>query len=156
MKEDTKSIGKIFPPPLFVIVLSIIGFGLQWLYPFSFQFSFRPYWLTVGVILIVFSGLLAFLARKIMRGQMTPISFNKPTVIILSNGPFAYTRNPLYLSLVILYTGIGIVANSIWFTPLLIVVILFLNKVILREEKYLEQSFGKEYLRYKKTVRRWV
>lgn len=156
MKGNNQSIGKIFPPPLLVLALSIIGLGLQCFFPLSIQLNFRPYWLIVGIILIVFSGLLAFWARTIMRTQKTPITFNKPTVVILTTGPFTYTRNPLYLSLVILYTGIGIVINSKWFIPLLIVLLFYLHNVILREEKYLEQSFGNEYLRYKNTVRRWV
>ena len=156
MKEDQKSIGRIFPPPLLVMALFVIGFGLQWIYPFSFQFGFRRYWLIAGIVLIICSGVIAFKARRVMLCRKTPITFKKPTVTIINNGPFAYSRNPLYLSLVLLFTGIGIVADSIWFTLLLVVLILFLNHVILKEEIYLEQGFGREYLRYKNTVRRWI
>ncbi|MBI5557680.1 MAG: isoprenylcysteine carboxylmethyltransferase family protein [Deltaproteobacteria bacterium] len=156
MKRKEQGIGRILPPPLFVIALFLLGFGIQWHYPLSFQNSYRSFWLIVGIILIAFSGLLAFLARRIMRSQKTPISFNKPTVAIIRNGPFAFTRNPLYLSLALLYSGAGIMVNSAWFAPLLIVLILFLHRVILREERYLERDFGNEYSIYKKNVRRWL
>lgn len=156
MKQKEQGIGRIIPPPLFVIALSLIGFGAQWRYPFSFQNSHRFFWLIIGIVLVVFSGLLAFGARRIMRSQKTPISFNKPTVVIIRNGPFAITRNPLYLSLAMLYAGVGIMLNSAWFAPLLLVLIFFLRRVILREEKYLERDFGNEYSIYKKNVRRWL
>lgn len=156
MKQKEQGIGRIIPPPLFVIALSLIGFGAQWRYPLSFQNSHRYFWLIVGIVLIVLSGLLALGARRIMQSQKTPISFNKPTVVIIRNGPFAFTRNPLYLSLAMLYAGVGIMLNSVWFAPLLLVLIFFLHRVILREERYLERNFGNEYAIYKKNVRRWL
>ena len=156
VKQEEPGIGRIFPPPLSVIALSLTGLGLQWHYPLLFQNDYRFYWLIAGTILIAFSGLLAFLARRIMRSQKTPISFSKPTVVIIRKGPFGHTRNPLYLSLVMLYAGVGILADSLWFAPLLIVLVFFLHRVILREEKYLEHDFGNEYLIYKRSVRRWL
>ncbi|MFH0784955.1 MAG: isoprenylcysteine carboxylmethyltransferase family protein [Pseudomonadota bacterium] len=157
MKKENHCIGSVLPPPLVVIALSLMGFALQWYYPLSFQDSCRSYWVMAGgIILIAFSGLLAFLARRIMLCQKTPISFSKPTVVIIRKGPFGLTRNPLYLSLVMLYAGIGIMANSLWFAPLLIALTFFLRRVILREEKYLEHHFGSEYTNYKRTVRRWL
>ncbi|MFH2060233.1 MAG: isoprenylcysteine carboxylmethyltransferase family protein [Pseudomonadota bacterium] len=157
MKKENHVIGSVLPPPLFVIALSLMGFGLQWYYPLSFQDSRRSYWVMAGgIILIAFSGLLAFWARRIMLSQKTPISFSKPTVVIICKGPFGLTRNPLYLSLVMLYAGIGILADSLWFVPLLIALIVFLRRVIFREEKYLEHHFGNEYSNYKKAVRRWL
>lgn len=156
MKNEKQSmLGRVVPPPLFVAALLLIGFGLQWHSPVLLQNNHRAYWLIVGIILIIFAGILAFCARRIMRTQKTPISFRKPTVVIISEGPFGFTRNPLYLSLVLLYAGIGIVANSLWFAPLLVILIFLLHRVILREEKYLEHVFGNEYIIYKKIIRRW-
>ncbi|HUH84416.1 MAG TPA: methyltransferase, partial [Stellaceae bacterium] len=67
------------------------------------------------------------------------------------------SRNPLYLSLTLVYAGVGIIANSIWVLLLLIPVILIMNNsVIGREEAYLARTFGDEYERYRKTVRRWL
>lgn len=157
MKKENQSILKgIFPPPLIVLALLIIGFGLRWYKPLSLQNSYRDYWLFIGIILIVLSGVLALLARRIMRSLGTPINFNKPTRMIVNKGAFRVTRNPLYLSLLMLYAGVGIVANSWWFVLLLPVLFLSLHRVILREEKYLEHIFGNEYVLYKNSVKRWL
>ena len=157
MKEESQSIIKgIFPPPLFVLALLIIGFSLRWYNPLSFQNNHRDYWLFSGIIVIILSGLLAFLASRIMRSQRTPINFDNPTIMIINKGPFRFTRNPLYLSLLMFYGGAGIVANSLWFALLLPVLYFFLRSVILREEKYLDHIFGNEYVLYKNTVKRWL
>jgi protein-S-isoprenylcysteine O-methyltransferase Ste14 len=156
LTEKPSILGGIFPPPLVVLALSIIGLGLQWHNPLLFQQAHRAYWVFFGIILVGTAGLLAFSARQIMRSQGTPIIFNKPTVVIVSKGPFAFTRNPLYLSLIMLYAGVGIMVNSLWFAPLLGVLVLFLHKVVLREENYLEHEFGKAYVLYKSAVRRWL
>jgi protein-S-isoprenylcysteine O-methyltransferase Ste14 len=63
----------------------------------------------------------------------------------------------MYLGLLLLYSGIGLLAGNWWtfiLIPLLIIVIN--NLVIKREENYLERTFGQSYLDYKKKTRRWV
>jgi protein-S-isoprenylcysteine O-methyltransferase Ste14 len=156
-KDPANTLEGTFPPPLIVLALTLIGFGLQWYQPLRYQnTSHRGYWLFAGIILMLFAGSVALLARRVMLTRKTPISFGKPTVAIIAEGPFRFTRNPLYLSLLFLYTGIGIEADSLWFALLLIVVFSFLHLVVVREEQYLEQSFGNEYLLYKSAVRRWL
>lgn len=80
-----------------------------------------------------------------------------PTTAIIDTGPFALTRNPLYLSMTLLYTGLTLIINTIW--PLLLlpfVLVVVQRGVIEREERYLERKFGEEYLSYKSRVRRWL
>ena len=63
----------------------------------------------------------------------------------------------MYLSLMLIYSGIAIYANSLWLVFLLPVLFVALERgVVLREEKYLEGKFGDEYLEYKNKVRRWI
>src|ERR687893_292903 len=71
--------------------------------------------------------------------------------------PYRYSRNPGYLSLTMLYVGIAILRNALWAIPLLLLVVYVIQReVIEREERYLERTFGEEYLAYKRRVRRWV
>jgi protein-S-isoprenylcysteine O-methyltransferase Ste14 len=59
--------------------------------------------------------------------------------------------------MLLLYTGIAILANSLWILILGLPFAIVLQKgVIDREEAYLEQKFGDKYLRYKAKVRRWI
>jgi len=76
---------------------------------------------------------------------------------IVSSGPYRVTRNPMYLSLMVLYCG-GILAFHLaWSVALLPVVFLALHYgVIVREERYLRANFGEPYAEYCRQVRRWL
>ena len=94
---------------------------------------------------------------RTMRGADTTLDVNKPVSTLVQDGPFRYSRNPGYLSLVMLYAGIAILGNALWailFLPLL--VLITQRELIEREERYLERTFGEEYLAYKRRVRRWL
>ncbi|MBL4818923.1 MAG: isoprenylcysteine carboxylmethyltransferase family protein [Deltaproteobacteria bacterium] len=80
----------------------------------------------------------------------------KPTTQIISSGIYAYSRNPMYIAFGIVTIGTGIILNSLWITLSFIpsiVVIFFI--AIKKEELYLENKFGQDYLSYKAKVRRW-
>jgi len=73
----------------------------------------------------------------------------KPAKALITDGPNRYSRNPGYLSLTLLYLGIGFMLNNIWIVGLSIPVILGMDLLIIRkEESHLESVFGEEYLRY--------
>ena len=92
-----------------------------------------------------------------MRAADTTLDINKPVSSLVQDGPFRYSRNPGYLSLAMIYTGLAILRSAlraILLLPLLVVVTQ--RELIEREERYLERTFGEEYLAYKRKVRRWV
>jgi protein-S-isoprenylcysteine O-methyltransferase Ste14 len=92
-----------------------------------------------------------------MRRAGTPASPYKPVSHMVTEGPFHYTRNPGYLAMTMIYTGIASLANALWAILLLPVVLIGIQRgVIEREERYLEHKFGEEYLCYKAQVRRWI
>jgi protein-S-isoprenylcysteine O-methyltransferase Ste14 len=87
----------------------------------------------------------------------TPVIPTRPTTAIVASGPYKFTRNPLYLSLAIVYLGTPLLLGYAWpyiFFPL--VPFLVARLVIRREESYLERKFGAEYTRYRDSVRRWL
>jgi protein-S-isoprenylcysteine O-methyltransferase Ste14 len=95
--------------------------------------------------------------ERAMRHAGTPANPYKPVSHIATEGPFRYTRNPAYLAMTMIYTGIAGLANALWAILLLPVALLVIQRgVIEREEHYLERKFGEEYLRYKARVRRWI
>jgi protein-S-isoprenylcysteine O-methyltransferase Ste14 len=94
---------------------------------------------------------------RTMRGADTTIRIDKPVSSLVQDGPFRYTRNPGYVALAMLYAGIAVLRNALWAIVLLpLVLIVIQREVIEREERYLERTFGEEYLDYKARVRRWV
>ena len=92
-----------------------------------------------------------------MKRAGTNIRPDQPTLAIVSDGPFRFTRNPLYLALTGLYAGIALLVNALWPLLLLAPVLAVLRwGVIAREERYLEAKFGEAYRAYRSRVRRWV
>jgi protein-S-isoprenylcysteine O-methyltransferase Ste14 len=92
-----------------------------------------------------------------MRSADTTLDVNKPVSRLVRDGPFRYSRNPGYLSLAMLYAGIAILRNALWAIVLLPLLLLMTRRELIeREERYLERTFGEEYLEYKTSVRRWV
>ena len=92
-----------------------------------------------------------------MRDAGAPVRTDRPVPRLTTEGPFRYTRNPGYLCLAMIYAGIAVLRNSLWAILLLPLMVLVIQReVIGREERYLERSFGEEYLDYKRRVRRWV
>ena len=109
-------------------------------------------WVLVAVgAAINISGWLAF------RRAGTPVFPGRPTTAIVTDGPYRFTRNPLYLSLAIAYLGVGLLLGYFW--PLIffpVAVFLVARFIIPREEQYLERKFGAGYARYRGSVRRWL
>lgn len=155
--EDRNFYKGIIPPPIFFFSLVLLSFTAQWLYPISLIFHSWPSRLIVGMPLCAASGLIALNGLLIMNKNKTAIGFNKPTTKFITQGPFRFTRNPLYLSLLLLMGSFVIFANSGWHIIALMLLFLFFRfSVVAREEQYLENCFGEEYIQYKKRVRRWI
>ena len=91
-----------------------------------------------------------------MRRAGTNVDPGKPSTVIVDEGPYRFTRNPIYLANTLLYVGLSLVFNAVWPLLTLMPSLLLLHwGVVLREERYLEGKFGEAYLAYKRRVRRW-
>lgn len=151
------SAGIRISPPLYFF--ACLGFGL--LLEFFFPLHLVSLSLTLRAIIccsftlislyFAAGGFIALIKNK------TPFDTAKSTAKIVISGPFRFSRNPLYLSLLLLLFGIAFSILSLWlFFTVPILFILFLFKAVKPEESYLSQKFGKEYLDYSAKVRRWI
>ena len=153
--DEQDKAGVVAPPPLIYLGPLVLGLLLNSRFPITFlprRIARSLGWplLGVGVLLI---GWFEWAMRK----ARTPANPYKPVSHMVTQGPFQYTRNPAYLSMTMIYTGISSLANALWAIVLLPVALLVIQRgVIEREECYLEGKFGEEYLRYKARVRRWI
>jgi len=113
--------------------------------------------LVCGIVFIILAPTLALSALITMKAAGTNVDPAKPALTIVRDGPFRFTRNPMYLALCLLQVGLGFFLND-WITLLFVVplALIFHYGVILREERYLTAKFGEPYLQYKRTVRRWI
>ena len=97
------------------------------------------------------------LSVREFRKARTPIRTRKPVTVVITTGPYRFSRNPIYLSFTLLQFGLGMWANSTWLVGMLIPALLLMSYgVIAREERYMARKFGDEYLRYRASVRRWI
>ena len=113
-----------------------------------------------GFAIVLFLGLslliLALSFREFARAK-TSLRPDRRANALIRTGPFAYSRNPLYVAVVLLILGIGVWVNSTWIWVMVAPLVLVMNTaVIVREERHLEQRFGREYIDYKRAVRRWL
>jgi protein-S-isoprenylcysteine O-methyltransferase Ste14 len=75
---------------------------------------------------------------------------------LVVRGPYAFSRNPMYVAAALCYAGVALVAGAAWPLALLPVVVLATHLVVIREERVLQARFGAAYLRYRASVRRYV
>ena len=87
----------------------------------------------------------------------TTVLPHRPSAALVTTGPFAFSRNPIYLGISLALVGVALVLNKLAF---LLVVPVFMGLVwglaIRREERYLLNRFGDEWADYADRVRRWV
>ncbi len=80
-----------------------------------------------------------------------------PTTTVIVDGPFARSRNPLYVGLLVGAAGLALLAGSLWALLLLPVEWALLRwGAVLPEERYLATSFAATYDDYRRQVRRWL
>jgi protein-S-isoprenylcysteine O-methyltransferase Ste14 len=143
-------------PPVLVGGTLLIGLAIHY---FAWGRELLPTTLAriLGVFLFVAAGVLAHFAHLAMRRVGTNILPNKPTLAIATDGPFRFTRNPLYLAAIGVYLGITLWVNSVIMLLLAVPMIVVLHTgIVLREEHYLSTKFGASYEAYRSSVRRWI
>lgn len=144
----------IAPPPLIFALELAAGGLLQWLYPWPLA-PWRLTWEGVGLIAL---GILNSLwAVLIMRRAGTNLNPERPATALVQSGPFAFSRNPIYLSMALSSGGVALWANSVWLVLSLAATIAVITYgVIIPEERYLTEKFGQTYVSYRARVRRWL
>ena len=82
-------------------------------------------------------------------------NLERPSTLV-STGPYAINRNPMYVGWTLLYLGAALIARNSWMLLLLPLVGGIIHRDVLGEERTLEGAFGVEYFRYRRLVRRYV
>ena len=156
MGERDDASNAVIHPPIAWALAIVAGLGGGWLYPLRFVPPTIPR-IGVGGSLFIIAFLLAVWAIVTIRRAGTQIRIDKPTTMIVTDGPFGFTRNPIYLGMLLGQAGLAVAFDNVWllvaWAPLYLV---FRYGVISREEAYLDRKFAAAYRAYKLRVRRWV
>jgi protein-S-isoprenylcysteine O-methyltransferase Ste14 len=92
-----------------------------------------------------------------LRRNSTSVAYKEQPSNLVTDGPYQYSRNPGYLSAVLIHAGMASLTNRLGTVLLLPVHILLIHYGVIKpEERYLEREFGDNYLNYKAQVRRWI
>lgn len=144
-------------PPIFGLICALMMLGIaKFLPPANLLFPGQK---IIAALIIVIGLLLDIIAVIQFRKHITTISpFNpEKTVSIVTNGVFAISRNPMYLGMLFIMMGIGILLGN----PMNIIILIGFVAIITifqikPEEEILEAKFGHDYLAYCGNVRRWI
>ena len=156
--NDAEIAGVIARPPLLFLAALLLGLVLDRLLPFAFTVpgGDSGQWTVAGSLALIGLALGASGIRNFARSA-TPVPTNEPTSALVTTGIHRWSRNPIYLGLLLLYGGIGIAARSPWALILTLPLAITIRYgVVAREEAYLERRFGNAYRDYKARVRRWL
>lgn len=143
-------------PPVLVGGSLVLGIAIHYL---TWPVSLLPVVVarTLGSLVLIASGLVAHSAHLAMKRVGTNVLPTQPTLALATDGPFRFTRNPLYVAALGVYAAVTLWVNGL--APLLLlplVAVVLHWGVVLREEAYLTAKFGDEYTRYLSSVRRWI
>ena len=143
------------PPPLIYVAGFVLGLLLERAFPIL-ALPKTPS-RVAAVLCVALWATLTVWSIGLFRRAHTSFIPIRPTTALVVAGPYRFTRNPMYLGVAGLYLGLALWFGVFWALILLPAVIAVVQYyVIAREEQYLEQKFGEEYLEYKARVRRWI
>lgn len=146
--------GKLLPP-VYLLAAMLLAYGLHHFLPIATIIP-AP-WNRVGLVLLLLGLILIVAPAAVFKARDTAIRPFDESAVLIQEGLYAYSRNPIYVGMVVLVLGIAILFGtaSPLIAPLLLAFILRL--VFIRvEEAMLETRFGQEYRTYKSRVRRWL
>lgn len=111
----------------------------------------------LGVGCVVGGLFLGTLALAQLKRAHTPVSPHRPSTALVTDGPYRFTRNPIYLGFNLVFVGFTFLAGTLWGIVLLPLAVLAVNRLTIgAEETYLQSGFGDLYTRYRSRVRRWL
>lgn len=144
------------PPPITFAVAFAVGVVVQHVMPLALSPVPRGARLAGAALLVagIVAGLSLAAAFVFRRTTLNP--FAEPATFI-ANGPYRFSRNPMYLSLIVAYCGGVLLYGSLWPLLALIGPVAVLERAVIpREEAQLAATFGESYERYRAQVRRWL
>lgn len=153
MHRSTDHPQVIAPPPLIYVGALALGYLTRRVWSIL---SFHPL-VWVGSMAIGVSVAIALWAVLTMHRAHTPVDPSKPPQALVQQGPFRWSRNPIYVALTVGSLGVALIWGNGWMIVWLIAAIIIMHYgVIRREERYLLEKFGAPYERYLQQVRRWL
>ena len=142
-------------PPTYFLVAIVVAVALHFLVPIRQLLHFP--WRLAGIAPLLIGIVLNLVADQSFKRHNTTVKPFEESSDLVTDGIFSITRNPMYLGMTLILLGIAALLGSA--TPLVVVIVflvLFDRVFITPEEIMLEETFGDDFRRYRKRVRKWI
>ena len=145
------------PVPWVFVLTYMGGIGLELALRPNRQME-SPRWIAVaGGVLFAIGAAIAGWGLVLFRNARTTTVPGRTSSRLVRCGPYRFSRNPMYVGLIIAYMGEAGILRQFWPLVLLPLIVAYLNWVVIPvEEARLMEAFGKEYEQYAASVRRWI
>jgi protein-S-isoprenylcysteine O-methyltransferase Ste14 len=157
--EVSDTPGLIMPPPFFLLIAVALAIALEWMIGPSFLaapgITSLQSW--AGLLVLAAAIALAISGIRAFTREGTNVHPTQPALKLVTSGPYRFTRNPMYLGMVLFLLGLSLVFSLEW--ALILVPFLWLaydRLVVAREEAYLSRKFGTPYTDFLGRTRRWL
>ena len=157
MQIDDDSAQVRFPPPFVYAGFLLIGLVIGRLLGKP-SIGLDMVTASVAGMLVVLTGFTVMLAAiGLFRRRGNNLEPWKSATLLVTDGIYRWTRNPMYLGMALIFAGLALILDSLAALMLLPIVVIVIDRtVIAREERYLEAKFGEDYRAYTAKVRRWL
>ena len=143
---------KITFPPVILLASIVLQTILLFSFPISVDLSSL-----LGLILILSGISLVFVSFRFMRKMKTTFIPDGTPEVLISSGPFKFSRNPIYLGMLTVLVGVAFLMSSLSAIIIAFVFGIIINFTwIAHEEKKLHELFSEDWENYSSKVRRWI
>ena len=142
-------------PPTYFLIRLLLAIALHFVLPLTKLIN--PPYSYAGVLLIGIGIWLNIWADCLFKVKNTTVKPFEKTTYFIQEGPFRFSRHPMYLGMVIILVGVAILLGSV--SPFICPLSFFITISIFfipQEEKTLEKTFGQDFINYKRRVRCWI
>jgi protein-S-isoprenylcysteine O-methyltransferase Ste14 len=157
MSQPERGADVRFPPPLIYLVSTLAGVAVHYGVARAPVPVDRVASAACGLLIVAVGvAIIASARRHFTRTGQDPKPW-KPSPELILQGPYTFTRNPMYVGITVIQIGLGLAFNNVWiaaFAPLSLLTTHFV--AVLPEERYLSEKFGDGYTSYLTRVRRYL
>ncbi|OYD15132.1 hypothetical protein CH333_06460 [candidate division WOR-3 bacterium JGI_Cruoil_03_44_89] len=147
--------GERMLPPTYLYLSIVIMAVLHFLFPVVKVIPFP--WNLLGAVPLALGVVINILADSAFKKQETTVKPFEESKTLIMSGVFRISRHPMYIGFVLILIGLAVLMGTL--TPYLVIVVFafLMDFIFIRgEERMLEETFGENWLKYKKKVRRWI
>jgi protein-S-isoprenylcysteine O-methyltransferase Ste14 len=145
-------------PPIIYLAAAAIGLGLGTVAPLPWVSSPADIILQIlGTIAAIAAVILDIFSVQTFRRHQTTILPHRGATHLITSGPFAWSRNPIYVSNTVLVISAGLFFGKPWLIIFAFIAAYATQKLAIeREERHLQALFGQAWTDYTNKVRRWI